>query len=259
MMAERPTDGEATGEEATALGEHGGGDDVTGEIDAVRPVPSKAKAPLTSGTSDTPLTTDTAEVPVADVRAATAFDDLEDWDDDEEEERARRESHHRKQRARRVTGVLALVAAIGVGFLGGILYQKNEGSSSSTTGSSFAALAKRFSAGGAGHTGGSRTGGFGGFAGFGGGATGSVVGTVTSISGGTLYMSEGTSNALVKVETSPSSTVTAPTTTSVSSIQPGDSVTISGAKQKDGSYMAATITDSGTSTTGSSTAAPAGG
>ena len=81
-----------------------------------------------------------------------------------------------------------------------------------------------------------------------------MIGTVTSVSGGTLYVSESSSSALVKVDTTTSSTVTAPTTTSVSSIQPGDSVVISGAKQADGSYMAASITDNGTGTTGSTTA-----
>jgi hypothetical protein len=54
------------------------------------------------------------------------------------------------------------------------------------------------------------------------------------------------------VVTGPTSTVSVPSTGSVSDIQPGDTVLVSGAKQKDGSYMAATITDRGASTAGGS-------
>ena len=82
---------------------------------------------------------------------------------------------------------------------------------------------------------------------------------MSAVADGTLYVSEGTSSALVKVVTSPTSTVSVPSTGSVSDVQPGDSVVISGAKQKDGSYMAATITDRGASSTGSAGASGASG
>jgi len=229
------------------------------------PVPAKGKAPLSQSTE---------ELPVVGRASSLEVDDFDDWDEDEDLERTRRYDAASRAKARRVTGVLALVAALGLGFLGGVLYQKNEGTSSNTAlgagagAGGFAALRAAFAGSGASGSGASDTGssarsgssssglptgGFGGFASrFGGGN--SVVGTVSAVAGGTLYVSQGTSSALTKVVTGPASTVKVSADGSVDDIQPGDTVIISGAKQSDGSYMAATITDSGAS----STSTPAG-
>ncbi len=230
-------------------------------------VPAKAKAGLT----------DTAEVPVVrNERNVVGTDSYgEGWSDDaEDEDRTRHFDAKRRRRARRVTALLALIAAIGVGFAGGVLYQKHVGGSSTASTSGAPNLSALRAAFGGGSGSGASAGGAasvpsglsaGGFAGFGGGN--SVVGTVSAVSGNTLYVSQGSSSALTKVETSSTSTVTVPSTASVSDIQPGDTVVIRGAKQSNGSYMAATITDSGassstgTGTTGgssSSASSPAG-
>jgi hypothetical protein len=185
---------------------------------------------------------------VTDTQQIPAIDD-DDWEDEVEEAQALRFDAARVKKARRLTGALALVAALGVGFAGGVYYQKHDGGSSPTTtgAAGFAALARSFG-GGTGRTGG------GGFAGLA-AASGAVAGTVSAISGNTLYISEGTSSALVKVDTNSNSTISVPETGSVSNIHPGDTVVIRGAKQSDGSYLAGTITDSGTTTTGSTGAA----
>jgi hypothetical protein len=213
---------------------------MTETTQATQPSPAKGKAALS----------DTQEIPQGPLA------DLLD-DDYEDEELARRFDARTMRKARRLTGVLALVAALGAGFAGGVIYQKHQGSSSTTGGApNFSALRAAF---GGSSTGGSRSGGaFGGFGGLSGNA---VVGTVTAVDNGTLYISEGSSSALVKVVTGASSTVSVQQSSSVSSVQPGDSVVISGAKQKNGSFMASSIRDSGSTATSSgsgSTAAARG-
>jgi hypothetical protein len=216
------------------------------------PVPAKGKAPITQHTE---------ELPVVDRTGSVEVDEFDDWDEEEDLERTRRFDAASRAKARRVTVALALVAALGLGFFGGVVYQKHTGSSSSSAagaGSGFAALRAAFAgrSGAGSSTGSGGTGGFpgggAGFAGFGGGN--SVVGTVSAVAGGTLFVSQGSSSALVKVVTGPSSTVKVSAQGSVNDIQPGDTVIITGAKQSNGTYMAANITDSGAS----STTTPAG-
>lgn len=197
-------------------------------------VPARAKAPLSA---------DAAEMPAAAGRtgAAQGVDAFDaDWDDGEEAiEQARRADRELAKRSRRLTGALALVAVLGVGFVFGVLYEKHGGHNSSVRLHAAAAASSHSRrAGGRRHAGAA-----------GGGA---VVGTVTSISGGTLYVTERPGSALVKIVTGPSSTVTVPSTASVASIQPGDVVVVQGAKQANGSYMAGTITDRGPFTTAGS-------
>ena len=217
------------------------------------PVP-KAKAAVAHNTEELPA------VPAG--RDSLEFDDFDDsWPDDDDLERSRRFDAAGRAKARRVTSILALVAALGVGFAGGVLYQKHQGSSTDATAggaSSFAALRSAFAGAGGGGaaTGGGAAGGTGtatgaggasGFAGLAGrfGGGNSVVGTVSAVANGTLYISQGTTSALVKVVTGPASTVKVSASGTVGDVQPGDTVIITGAKQKDGSYMAASITDSG--------------
>lgn len=192
------------------------------------------------------LAFDTAQLPaVAPGLSPEPWDDEDDFDDEGEDHR--RTVGERGRRARRLTAVLALVAAVGVGFASGVVFQKHQGSSTSTSGASaFASLFR------------SRAGAGGSFA-FGGtgssAASGTVVGTVTAISGDTLYISSGTSSALTKVVTVPSSTITVPTAGTVANISPGDSVVVRGAQQSDGSFVAGTITDSGTASAAGAAAA----
>jgi len=247
-----------------AAGAHAAGGPPPGEPNGAgparssMPVPAKGRSPLARDTQELPATTDPG--------GTFGLDELDDDWNDEEIERTRHFDARHRARARRITGVLALVAALGVGFASGVYYQKHSGSSSSAgvgTTPNFAAL--RSALAGAASGGGVRGAGPGGFGGGAGGFAGafgggnSVIGTVSAVAGGTLYVSEGTSSALVKVVTGPTSTVSVPSTGSVSDIQPGDAVVVSGAKQKDGSYMAATVTDRGAPAAGSTTGGAAAG
>ncbi len=212
---------------------------------------------------------ETAEIPAVapgdDPANGLSDDDVDD--DTVEVEQARAASRRRGKRARIVTGVLALVAAVGMGFAGGVYYQKHNGTSTPTgagAASSFASLARSFAsragASGAARSTGSRAA-LGGLAGGGlffATPTTSVRGTVTAVTGDTLYITETSNSALVKVQTTATSTVTVPTTASVATVRPGDTVSVSGAKQKDGSFMAATVTDSGASASGTGTTSSTG-
>lgn len=196
-----------------------------------RPAPAKAKAPLSFGTAEIPATAERTG-------AAQEVDGSDaDWGDEEEAaEQARRANWELAKRARRLTGALALVAVLVVGFAVGVLYEKQGGHKASAKLHAVAASSHGRRARGRRHATGP--------------GGGTVIGTVTSISGGTLYVSEKSGSALVRVVTGPSSTVTVPSTASVSSIQPGDVVMVKGAKQADGTYMAGTISDRGSSGTG---------
>lgn len=192
---------------------------------------------------------DTQEIPANAVRADLPADMFDD--EDEDDVAARLQDASTRRRARRITGILALIAALGLGFYGGVLYQKHQASPSSSSSASSIASAFRAAFAGRGGGGGGAALGGGGLAALGGAGAGtSVAGTVSAVSDGTLYVSQGTSSALVKVVTNPKSSVTTTQSAPLSAVQPGDTVIISGAKQKDGSFMASSIRDSGSSSTG---------
>jgi hypothetical protein len=143
------------------------------------------------------------------------------------------------------------VLLIACGFIGGVLVEK--GQTSSTAGSGASSLASRFaalrSAGasttGTGSSAGKTAGG--GFAGaFGGlgGAASATVGEVSFVGGSTLYVtnSEGTT---VKVATSPASSITKTVKADVHGIHPGETVVVRGAKGSDGVVSAESISVGG--------------
>jgi hypothetical protein len=165
-------------------------------------------------------------------------------------------------------GVLLLVC----GFIGGVLVEKSQTSSSSSS-SAGAGLAARFaalrgggsgvgvgganagtgstgteggSAAGSGLAGGSAArGGFGGgFAGrFGGAAGGAVIGEVSYISGGTLYVTNAEGNT-VKVTTSPASSITKTVKADIHGIHPGETVVVRGTKDSGGAISAESVSAS---------------
>jgi hypothetical protein len=150
------------------------------------------------------------------------------------------------------------VLLIACGFIGGVLIEKGETSSSSSAGA--AGLASRFAAlrgaaagagsttsgGGAASTGagaGSGAAGGGGFAGrFGGlgSAGGATIGEVSYISGSTLYVTNAEGNT-VKVTTSPASTITKTVKADVHGIHPGETVVVRGTKGSGGAVSAESI------------------
>lgn len=144
----------------------------------------------------------------------------------------------RRRRTPLLTLALVVAVAAAAAFVGGAEAQKHFGSSPSSSSSSAgkgaaalrAAIAARF--GGAGSRGG---GAFGGFAG--GGVT---AGTVTLIRGNRLYVTEASGNTVI-VEVGAGANVTRSESGSIRSIRPGDSVTVLGTRQKNGSYTARTV------------------
>jgi hypothetical protein len=122
------------------------------------------------------------------------------------------------------------VLLIACGFIGGVLVEKGQSTSSSPAGAAGTGLASRFAAlrGGAGGSGG------------GAGVTGATAGQVAYVSGSTLYVSTAEGNT-VKVTTSPASTVTKTVKANVKGIRPGETVVVTGAPGKNGAISAESI------------------
>jgi hypothetical protein len=145
------------------------------------------------------------------------------------------------------------VLAIACGFIGGVLVEKGQNSSSSSGGAA-AGLASRFAALRAGASGasgtsgaaarsgsGSAAGGFGsGGAAGAGGFTRPTAGTVAYLDGSTLYVTNSEGNT-VKVTTSAGTTVNKTVKSSVKGIHPGETVTITGETGSGGSLSAESI------------------
>jgi hypothetical protein len=145
-----------------------------------------------------------------------------------------------------VTVLLLLILFAAAGFVGGVLVQKGQGSSTSLAGGGFAS---RFGAAGA-------TGASGAASGFrslfgGGAGGGATIGTVSSIDGSTLYVTE-TSGNTVAVVTTPESKITKNESVSAKGIHPGDSVVVEGIAGSKGTITASSVSDSGSSSTSSS-------
>jgi hypothetical protein len=146
---------------------------------------------------------------------------------------------------RRLMGVGANRAALGLigvlltacGFIGGVLVEKGQ-SSTSGLASRFAALRSAASGAATAHTG------AGGFLGGGGGgasgAAGATFGQVAYVSGSTLYVANAEGNT-VKVLTSAASTVTKTVKSDVKGIHPGETVIVAGSPGANGSVSAETI------------------
>jgi hypothetical protein len=180
--------------------------------------------------------------------------------------------------------VLAAVLVTAIGFYVGIRVEKSHASSSSSgfSASGLSALSSRFAgaAGGAGATSGasraatggtsttgaaggtaaSSTGrsGFAGFAGRGFGAAGAglTTGTVTRVSGDTLYVKE-SDGKTVKVEVLPDTTLSKTFPVSSSSVDPGDTVTLQGTAGSGGTFTATSLSDSGNDSTASTSSSSA--
>src|SRR2546423_2756611 len=137
----------------------------------------------------------------------------------------------------RKTAALGVVVACAAGFLAGIEIEKSQ---LSTTAS--AATAPAGTAGT-----GARAGLGGGAAGGGGGAAASF-GTVSSVNGNTIYLTEASGNT-VKVTLSSATKITKSQAVSKASVRPGDAVVIQGLKGSNGTIAATSVSDTGASAT----------
>ena len=149
----------------------------------------------------------------------------------------------------------ALVAALLLcgGFLGGVLLEKHE-AGSSTRGSGFSFAGAGTGTGtGAGGTGRAGRGGFGGFGGTGtgtgaGGGTGTgtgsgsaITGTVTVVSGNTIYVTAA-DGSVYTVTTNGSTAISIAQTGTISQLKPGQKVVVSGSGDNNGNVTATSIT-----------------
>jgi len=191
----------------------------TGEPGRGTPVPSETPYPAPDSAIDRPL------------------DD--DWEPEFDELPVR-------PRRRWLTPVnlgLMAVLLVAAGFVGGVLVEKGQTSSSSGSGASaLAALARRAGATGTGTTG-SATGGSGlrSFLG-GSGATSAnlTTGTVSFVSHGKVYITDSEGNT-VEATLASGGTVTRDDVSSVKDIHPGDTVIVSGPKSSSGTVQATSI------------------
>lgn len=167
------------------------------------------------------------------------------------EELAARPARGRLPRVTLALGAGVLVAA---GFIGGVLVQKHYGGGTGGGTGRAGAFASAFAGGrgsatgaagtgttGRGGFGGGGTGGTGGFGAGGGFGGNSITGSITVVSGDTLYItaSDGT---VYTVKTSGSTSVSISSSGSLSQLKPGQKVTVSGSSGSGGTVDATTIT-----------------
>jgi hypothetical protein len=155
----------------------------------------------------------------------------------------------RRPRQRLLTPIpVALIVALmtAAGFIGGVLVEKGEGSSSGSASSGSAGLSALRSAlgrGGAARGGSSSAAGSSGAgtAGLpGGSGVGATVGTVAFAGGSILYVTNSQGNT-VKVTAAAGASVTKTVTATVKSIRPGETITVTGATGANGAISAESI------------------
>ncbi len=188
-----------------------------------------------------PTVEQTAVHPAA-VRAHEAYEPIDEDDWLEEPEELPRRPRRRLLGAGGNPIFLALLGLllIACGFIGGVLVEKGETSSSSSTGSAASSLASRFRALRGGAAGAGASGAAGGSSGSSAGFARPTAGTVSFLAGDTLYVTTSEGNT-VKVTTSPGTTVTKSVKTSVSAIHPGETVTVTGEAGTGGAVSAESI------------------
>lgn len=146
-------------------------------------------------------------------------------------------------RVRVITGALLVLAVLAGGFWGGVVAEKHHGGSSSAS-TAASALASRFAAlrGSAGSgSGASAASGTAGRT-----AAGATTGLVTEVQGNILYVTENdAAGTLVKVTVGSSTTVTRTAKSSLSGLQQGDTVVVSGSKAANGAVSATAIRATG--------------
>lgn len=176
----------------------------------------------------------TIPVPIQDTEQVPALDIHPDDPDDEWVV----EDSKRGFRLRAVTAGLLVLALVGGGFWGGVVAEKHHGSGSSSGNSALAsALAGlRATRGGTGTGGGTGLG----SGGLGGAGASATRGTVIGVQGNVLEISD-TSGNIVKVTVGPSATVTRTASSSLTGLQIGDTVVVTGSAGSTGTVNATAV------------------
>jgi len=163
-------------------------------------------------------------------------------------------SRRRRRFFNRKTAALSVMVACAAGFLAGIEIEKSQ-----LSGTASAVAAPAGTAASATTGAGARAGfGFGGGGAGGGGGGGASFGTVSSVSGNAIYLTEASGNT-VKVTLSSATKITKSQSTSKSSLHPGDAIVVQGATSKSGTLAATSVSDSGARAGRAGTGAGSGG
>jgi len=179
----------------------------------------------------------------------------DDWDlHDEDDEQSRLTRRPRRQFFNRRSAALIALVTCAAGFYAGVRVEKSQlGGTQSSAGLSLPAAlggnSTSRSSGGAGASSGSGSRG-----GFPGGGTpfasgNASFGTVSSVSGNTIYMTDSSGNT-VKVTLSSATKLTKTVTVDKAAVRPGDTVVVQGLKNKSGTLAATSLSDSGASSSG---------
>jgi hypothetical protein len=182
--------------------------------------------------------------------SAVPYDSHEQRWDTTEQEHSMAPGRPRRRFFNRRSAALAAAITCAAGFYAGVQVEKGQlastasaATTSATTGATGASAGARSGAAAGG------PGAAGGFAGrFGGGGNASL-GTISSVNGNTIYLTDTTGNT-VKVMLSSSTKLSKSLGVSKSALHPGDSVVIQGVKNSNGTLVATSVSDSGARTTG---------
>ena len=169
-------------------------------------------------------------------------DEWEHYEDDVDEPLPGRP---RRRLFTRTSAALAAVLVGALAFYAGVRVEKGQMSSAQSAASTRAGAAATGSRATSGTSGAGARSASGGFSTglFGGGQGSAALGTVSSVSGDTLYVTE-TSGNVLKVELSSATKVSKSVTVGKSAVRPGDTVVIRGLTSN-GTVSATTVTDSG--------------
>jgi hypothetical protein len=164
----------------------------------------------------------------------------QDWETPEQDAQVTSRRPRRRFLNRRSAALAAAITCV-AGFYAGVHVEKSQLSTTATAASP-AAAGTATAAGGGAATGAGRAG-FG-FAGRGG--ANASLGTVSSVNGKTIYLTDSSGNT-VKVTLSSATKITKSQGVSKSSVRPGDAVLVQGLKNSSGTITATSVSDSGAS------------
>jgi hypothetical protein len=155
----------------------------------------------------------------------------------------------------RKSATLAAIITCAAGFYAGVRVEKSQLSSTASAATTSAAGVATGARTGAGA--GAFAGRFGGGAGGAGGGGNASIGTISSVSGNTIYLTDSSGNT-VKVTLSSSTKLTKSLGVPKSSLHPGDAIVVQGVKNSGGTLVATSVSDQGARTTGGGSTAGRG-
>jgi len=173
-----------------------------------------------------------------------------DWDTPEHDAQVTPGRPRRRFLNRKSAALAAAITCI-AGFLAGVEIEKSQLSNTATA-------TAATSSGAAGASGGAGAGARAGFLGGAGGGGNASIGTIASVNGKTIYLTDSSGNT-VKVTLSSATKITKSTPVSKTSVRPGDTVVIQGLKNSNGTITATSVSDNGAGASRSGTGSGSSG